>query len=202
MPHHVGCATVGLIEFGPSQKKIAQEYYPRRQSVKTIACPQCAAGPKLDVQRGESAEAKRLSHCGRPLRYIRAVGVEHGDSKAIHSERHAASVRSLAIRVPEVPSHAEMVTVIIEAHAGRRLLQRAQRDQKFKFQRLLLLANRLHLPDPTEEWIAGIIDSKCQAEIAAMAWARAIQRSRKSETISGLPIQTYSRIRNDCSRSS
>ena len=59
-----------------------------------------------------------------------------------------------------------MVAVIVEAHAGGRLLFRAQRDQQLEFQRLLLLADRLHLADAAEERIAGIIDLEGQAEIA------------------------------------
>ena len=59
-----------------------------------------------------------------------------------------------------------MVAMIIEAHAGRRLLLGAQRDQQFEFQRLLHLADRLHLADAAKERIAGIIDLEGQAEIA------------------------------------
>src|ERR1700688_1577816 len=71
-----------------------------------------------------------------------------------------------AAGILDVPGGAEMVAVIIEAHAGGRLLFRAQRDQKLEFQRLLLLAHRLHLADPAEERIAGIIDLEGQAEVA------------------------------------
>jgi len=72
----------------------------------------------------------------------------------------------LAVRILDVPGRAEMVAVIIEAHACRRLLFRTQRDQKFEFQRLLLLADRLHLADAAKERIARIIDPEGQAEVA------------------------------------
>ena len=95
-----------------------------------------------------------------------AVGMEHGDRQTIHAERHAARMRRFTRDIPDVPGEAEMVAVIVEAHAGCRLLFGAQRDQQLEFQGLLLLADGLHLTDAAEERIAGIIDLEGQAEIA------------------------------------
>src|ERR1700694_1093894 len=72
----------------------------------------------------------------------------------------------LAVHVLDVPGRAEMVAVIVEAHAGGRLRFGAQRDQQLEFQRLLLLADRLHLADAAEERIARIVDLEGQAEVA------------------------------------
>ncbi|MGY3428212.1 hypothetical protein ACVWZW_008716 [Bradyrhizobium sp. F1.13.4] len=58
-----------------------------------------------------------------------------------------------------------MLAVIIEAHAGGRLLFRAQRDQQFELELLLLLAHGLHLTDAAEERIAGIVDAEAETEI-------------------------------------
>ena len=59
----------------------------------------------------------------------------------------------------DAPGRAEMVAVIVEAHAGGRLFFRAQRHQQFELQRLLFLAHRLHLADPAEEGVARIVDA-------------------------------------------
>src|SRR6185437_15113316 len=77
---------------------------------------------------------------GRPPGEVSAVGMEHGDREAIHAERDTAGMGGLAAGIPDVPGQAKMVAVIIEAHAGGRLLLGTQRNQKFEFQRLLLLA--------------------------------------------------------------
>ena len=42
-----------------------------------------------------------------------------------------------AVGVDDVPGGAEMVAVIVEAHAGGRLLLGTQRHQQLEFQRLL-----------------------------------------------------------------
>jgi hypothetical protein len=80
-------------------------------------------------------QAERLPHAGRPLGEVDAVGMEHRHRQAVHSERHAAGMGRLTVHVLDVPGRAEMVAVIIEAHAGRRLFFGTQRDQQLEFQR-------------------------------------------------------------------
>ena len=65
----------------------------------------------------------------RPVRQLRAVGGEQRDRQPIHAEGDAAGVRHLAGLVVQAPGRAEMVAVIVEAHAGGRLLGRAHRDR-------------------------------------------------------------------------
>src|SRR3954447_23179270 len=119
----------------------------------------------VGIGRDLRLQAHDLPHLGGPGGRIGAVGVEHGDSQAVHAEGDAAGVGRLAIGVLDIPGRAEMLAVIIEAHAGRRLLFRAQRDQQFELELLLLLAHRLHLTDAAEERIAGIIDAEGETEI-------------------------------------
>src|SRR5262249_19041405 len=111
-------------------------------------------------------DAERLAHFGRPFCQVSSVGVEHRDRKAVHPECDASSMRRLAVGVGYAPGCAEMIAVIVEAHAGRRLLFRTQRHQQLELQRLLLLAHRFHLADTPEERIAGMIDPESQAEVA------------------------------------
>src|SRR3981081_3556981 len=92
--------------------------------------------------------------------------MEHGYSKAITPKRDAAVMSRFTCRIDDVPSRAEMVAMMVEAHASRWLLFRAQRDQKLELERLLHLADRLHLTNAAEERIARIIDLEGQAEIA------------------------------------
>ncbi len=68
--------------------------------------------------------------------------------------------------VDDVPRRAEMITMIVEAHAGGRLRFGTQRDQKFEFQRLLDLADCHHLADTSEKRIAGRFDLERETEIA------------------------------------
>ena len=83
---------------------------------------------------GLIAEVEQFPHAGRPFHKIRTVGMEHRDRQAIHSERHAARMGRLTVCVLDIPGRAEMVAVVVEAHTSRRLLFRAQRDQKLKLQ--------------------------------------------------------------------
>ncbi len=57
-----------------------------------------------------------------------------------------------------------MVTVVVEAHAGGRLLRGAHRDQQLELQRLLDLGVRHDLAAAAEERVARLLDAIGQAE--------------------------------------
>ena len=134
--------------------------------LRTIA--RCFASPRNDLLQKLLAflKAKQPTDRSRPFRKLRAVGVEHRNRQPVHAERHAAGMGESAARVLDIPRGAEMVAVIVEAHAGGRLFLRAQRHEQFELQRLLLLADRLHLADAAEEGIVGIVDAEGKPEVA------------------------------------
>src|SRR5579863_7059742 len=120
----------------------------------------------MTLNRPRLLQTQQLTYWSGPRREVRAVGVEHRNREPIHPEGNAAGMRRRAGHVLDVPGQAEMVAVIVEAHAGGRLLLGPQGDEQFELQRLLLLADRLHLADAAEEGIAGVVDAERQAEIA------------------------------------
>ena len=80
--------------------------------------------------------------------------------------------------VLQAPGRAEMVLVVVEAHAGGRLLGRAHRHQQLELQRLLDLAHRHHLAAAAEERIAGHVDAVAAGPAGRRCLvARSIQRS-------------------------
>src|SRR5579872_258049 len=119
----------------------------------------------LRIAESLSSQPEQLAKRGRPSRKLRAVGVEHGDRQAIHPEGDAAGMSRFTACIPDVPGGAEMVAVVVETHAGGRLVFRAQRNQQFEFEGLLHLADGLHLADAAEERVAGIVDAESEPEI-------------------------------------
>src|ERR1051326_9024457 len=79
----------------------------------------------------------RFAHRCGPASEIDAVGGEQRQRQPVEPERDAAGVGHLAGRGADVPGRAEMIAVIIEAHACGRLLGRMHRDQELEFERLL-----------------------------------------------------------------
>ena len=90
----------------------------------------------------------------RPRLDIETVGPEQGDRQPVHAEGDAGGMRRRAGLIVDAPGRAEMVAMIVEAHAGGRLLGRMQRHQQLELQRLLDLADRHHLAGAAEEGIA------------------------------------------------
>ena len=66
--------------------------------------------------------------------------------------------------VDDIANCAEMITVVVETHAGRRLSLGPQRNQKLELERLLDLTDCHHLAYAAKEWIAGSFDFKGQTE--------------------------------------
>src|ERR1700751_3640432 len=64
----------------------------------------------------------------------------------------------LSAAVLQPPHLAEVLPMVVEAHASRRLGIGVVRDQQLEFECLLNLAYRHDLADPTEEWIIGDIN--------------------------------------------
>src|SRR6201987_3572538 len=94
------------------------------------------------------------------------MGMEHGEREPLHAESDAAGMCSFASGILDVPSDTEMVAMIVEAHAGGRLLFPAPRHKELEFQRLLFLAHCLHLADAAEEGIARLVDLEGKAKVA------------------------------------
>src|SRR5580704_16588267 len=106
-----------------------------------------------------SSNRQRLTNPRRPLRQLDAVGCEQRQRQTVDSEGDAGGMRDQAGFVAQVPRRAEMVAVIVEAHARGRLFLRVHRNEQLEFQRLLDLAHRHQLAAATEERIAGMIDA-------------------------------------------
>ena len=90
----------------------------------------------------------------RPGAQVEPVRGEQRQREAVDAERDAAGVGDLARRGRELPGLAEMVLMVVEAHAGGRLLRRAHRDQQLELERLLDLVDRHQLAGAAEERIA------------------------------------------------
>src|SRR5208283_1134621 len=74
-------------------------------------------------------------------------------------------MRDLPIFIEEAPCLAEMVAMIIEAHASRGLLFRTHRNQQLIFECLLDLIDRQQLSGASEKRIARKIDLMWQAKL-------------------------------------
>src|SRR6202453_2156637 len=103
-------------------------------------------------------ESQRLPSRRRPFLEIEAVIGEQRHGQAIDAERDAAGMSQLTIVVTDAPHLAEVLAVIVEAHAGGGRCARIIRNQEFEFQGLLALADRHHLTHPTEERIVRDVD--------------------------------------------
>src|SRR5208283_518129 len=79
-------------------------------------------------------------------------------------------MRGLAIFVDEAPCLAEMIAMIIEAHASRGLFFRTHRNQQLIFECLLDLIGRQQLSGASEKRIARKIDLMRQAELVRDAF--------------------------------
>src|ERR1700727_962324 len=113
----------------------------------------------------EGLERQRLPSRRRPFLEIEAVIGEQRDGQAIDAERDAAGMRQLAIVVTDAPHLTEVLTVIVEAHAGGGRCARIIRNQQFEFQCLLALADRHYLTHPTEERIVRDVDGVRQTQL-------------------------------------
>src|SRR5262249_51360446 len=72
----------------------------------------------------------------RPVPDAGAVGGEHRHGQPVHAEGDATGVGGRAVLVHQVPGVAEVLAVIVEAHAGGGLGLGADRDQELELQLL------------------------------------------------------------------
>src|SRR5579863_4960940 len=103
-----------------------------------------ASTSKNRLTRGSNGTRRSEGQRGlchrRPLLQIQAVIGEHGHRQPVDSKGHATGVRQLALVVMDAPHLAEVLTVIVEAHARRGGSTRIVGDQQLEFQGLLPLA--------------------------------------------------------------
>src|SRR5207302_1441324 len=112
----------------------------------------------------KSSKAQRFARRRRPGAQVEAMGGEQRQGEAIDAERDAARMGELARSGLQLPGLAEVVLVIVEAHAGGRLLRRADRDQQLELEGLLDLVDRHQLAGAAEERIARRLGLVRQAE--------------------------------------
>src|SRR5947207_5146373 len=88
--------------------------------------------------RGRAARArsqrKRGAHRARPARELEPVDAEQRDGEAVHAKGDAAGVRGGTGLVLQAPDHAELVAMVVEAHAGGGLRAGVVRDQQLELQ--------------------------------------------------------------------
>src|SRR4051794_22765572 len=90
---------------------------------------------------GESSERQRVAGGRRPVLELETVRREQRQGQAVDAEGDAARMRNIAILDPQIPGLAEMIAVIVEAHAGGRLLLGAHRNEQLEFEGLLDLVH-------------------------------------------------------------
>ena len=127
--------------------------------------------------------APRSGHCGE----IEAVGREQRQGQAVDAEGDAAGMSDLAGFGAQIPRRAEMVAVIVEAHARGRLLGGAHRNQQFELQRLLTCAIAAIISAASKERIARGLDLDGTPSSSANPGAPSEPASRNSITWSGVP---------------
>src|SRR5881394_5108 len=120
----------------------------------------CASGDYLAL----SSELQRLTRVRRPLLEIETVRREQREHQPIQAERDARRVSRIAVVAAQAPRRTEVILVIVEAHARRRLLVGVHRDQQLELQRVLDLGHGHHPAEATEERVAGSIDPVGQPE--------------------------------------
>src|SRR5476651_2721211 len=86
------------------------------------------------------------------------MGGKQRQREPVDAEGHAGSVNHFAGLSAKAPFRAEMIFVVVEAHAGGRLLAGADRDQKLELGSLLKLIDRHQLAAATKERIVGNLD--------------------------------------------
>jgi hypothetical protein len=111
--------------------------------------------------------------------------------------------RTIATNIMQRPTGnlAEMVAVVVEAHAGGWRLRRAHGDQHLELPLLRDLIPSDHGASAAEKGSLAASTRWERPSAPAISGARPIQCLRKFKTNSGAPIATNSRIRKDCSRS-
>src|SRR4029079_4158001 len=112
---------------------------------------------KLNSAENQS-ERQRLARLLGPGPQLQPVRSKQRKPQAIDAEGDAAGVSDRAGVGAQTPFAAEMIAMIVEAHARRRLLCGAHRNQQLEFHRLLDLSSRHDLADPAEERIARGLD--------------------------------------------
>ena len=87
----------------------------------------------------------------------------HGE--AVDSKGNAAGMRLLALIIMNTPDIAEVLAMVVEAHARGWRRCGVIRNQQFEFQRLLALAHRHDLANPAKEWVIRDVDRKGEAQL-------------------------------------
>ena len=96
---------------------------------------------------------------------VEAVICEQRHGESVHAEGHAAGVRRLGAAAVDAPHLTEMLTVVVEAHAGGGPGAGVVGDQQLEFERLLQLAHGHQLPHSAEERVVGDVDRVGQLEL-------------------------------------
>src|SRR5436305_3229882 len=80
------------------------------------------------------SQRERGAHRARPARGLQTVDAEQRDGQPVHAKGDAAGVRGGTGFVLQAPDHAELVAMVVEAHAGGRLRASVVRDQQLELQ--------------------------------------------------------------------
>jgi len=112
-----------------------------------------------------SRPPKRMADLDRPRRDVGSVVTEQRQRHALQPEADAAGMTGGPVSEADAPTLAEMVLVVVEGKAGRRLLDARHRDQKLEFQCLVPLAVGQHLAGAPEERIVGDFHVAGQVEV-------------------------------------
>src|SRR6516162_8915625 len=120
---------------------------------------------RLKRSAGQVLKVERFARRLGPAYCLQPMGGEHRERKPIHTEGDAAGVHDRAGFVAQVPGHAEVIAVIVEAHAGGRLCGRAHRNEQLEFQRPLNLAHCHELTAAVEESVARLIHAVGQFQL-------------------------------------
>ena len=79
---------------------------------------------------------------------------EQRDRQAVQAERGAGGVCNRAVIGAQSPGRAEMILMVVEAHAGRRRFLGVDRNEQLELERLLNLIDGHQLAGTPEEGIA------------------------------------------------
>src|SRR5712692_6330526 len=133
-------------------------------SWKPILVAHVLIGEPASTSPGHALERQRLARRRRPVPQVETVRRKQGEREAIDAEGDAGRVRESARLGLELPGLAEMVLVVVEAHAGGRRLLRAHRNEQLELQGVLDLVHRHQLGGTSEERIARGLGLVVQAE--------------------------------------
>src|ERR1700688_2627992 len=99
----------------------AEAGFPKRSCSTKILERQSLQNEAIDVP-GPRSDRQRLARRNRPQRQVETVRREQRQGQAIDAESDTAGMRQFSGFGPQIPDSAEMVAVVVEAHASGELV--------------------------------------------------------------------------------